>query len=300
MKKSARENLRGLGTVIPVTFYYCVFTLVPLVMLFVYSFTNYNIDKKQNSFIRFDNFTRIFRVKEYFASIGSTMLIAVFVMVIGMTLGFILGYMLMKVQRGKSVARVIWYIPALVSMAVMSMMINMWLGTEGSMNRLMQAFGVKNQDWYGSVFWMYFWIIAVVSWKGLGGTAILFMAGLSSVDKEIYEAAEIDGSRGVHRIVHITLPLIRPMLGFILITGFIGAFNIFEPVQLISKGLPDGKTKVILYRIYDQAILNGNQGFASALSVVVFILVFMLTMINIRFTDNSMFRADPKAVRREK
>ncbi|MDR1092933.1 MAG: sugar ABC transporter permease [Clostridiales bacterium] len=298
MKIKTRENIKGLSVAVPVSLYYLIFTVVPLGMLFTYAFTDYNIEKNQFGFVGFDNFARIFKVGDYFASIGVTLLIAVFVMLIGLTLGFILGYMLMKVRKGRGATRVLWYIPALVSMAVLSMIVDLMLGTEGTMNRLFAALGLKTQDWYGSKFWMYFWIILVVSWKGIGGTAILFMAGFSSVDKEIYEAAEIDGSKGAHRVFHITLPLIRPMLGFILVTGFIGAFNIFEPVMLISEGGPDGSTKVILYRIYDQAFLNGNQGFASALSVVVFFLVLILTLVNMRFTDNTMFKADLKAAKK--
>jgi ABC-type sugar transport system permease subunit len=152
------------------------------------------------------------------------------------------------------------------------------------------ALGGNNIVWRDSVFWMYFFIIAIVTWSGIGGTALLFIAGLNGISREIYEAAEIDGVNAFQKILCITLPLLKPMTGFILITGFIGSFNVFEPVMLVSEGGPDSATKVVLYRIYDEAFKNFNQGLSNALSVLVFVLVFILTLFNIRFTDSSIIK----------
>lgn len=294
MRKKARDNIKGLSVVVPVTLYYLLFTLVPLVMLFSYSFTNYNIVAGKNDITWFENYVRAFTTPEYFQSILITLIIAVLTMIIGMVTGFILAYLLNKLAFGKGLLRTIWYIPALISMAVISTLINIMLGPEGTMNKIFEFLGLGTQSWYDSVFWMYFWIIAIVAWKGLGGTALLFIAGLNGIDRSVLEAADIDGCTGIRRILHVTLPMMRPMLGYILITGFIGAFNIFEPVLMISEGGPDGLTKVILYRIWDQAFQNNNLGFASALSVIVFFIVLALTFVNMKITDDSMFRSKKK------
>lgn len=298
MKRAVRENIKGLGVVLPVIVYYALFTLVPVFMMVWYAFRDYSIRLNKDQFIGLENFSIIFSDSRYLMSIVWTMIIAVFVVAIGMVFGFLLAYLLNKLSYGKGFLRTLWYVPALVSLAIISTLLNILLGTYGSFNNLLESMGLPYQNWYDSVFWMYFWIIIVVSWKGLGGTALYFIAGLNGIDKSVLEAADIDGCHGFKRVWYITLPMMRPMLGYILITGFIGAFNIFEPVQIISGGRPE-QTKVILYRIYDEAFANGELGLASAISIVVFIVVFLMTLINMKVTDDSMFRTRPRSPRRE-
>ncbi len=297
MTMRKKEAVAGLAVVIPMTAYYALFTLVPLGMLFFYSFTNYNIVKRQQDFIWFKNFIDFFKYSQYASSMVITLFIAVMVVAIGMVLGFLLALLLTKVIRARTFLRTLWYIPALLPLAVVSRFLTVLLSPQGSVNTLFVALGLGAQNWFDSAFWMYFWIIAIVTWKGLGSTALLFIAGLNGVSKEIYEAADIDGATGWNRVIKITLPLIRPMIGFILITGFIGAFNLFEPVMLISNGGPEGATKVIMFMIWDEAFRNNNLGFASALSVLVFIVVLVLTWLNIKVSDNSILRFDAKGGR---
>ena len=144
---------------------------------------------------------------------------------------------------------------------------------------------MQSVAWKLSTFWMYFWIIFICVWKGLGATVILLVAGLNAIPPELYEAAELDGAGPVSKFFKITLPQLRPMLVFVMITSIIGAFNIFEPVQLISQGGPDGSTKVILYQIYNEAFQNGNNGMGSAIAVVVLLLLMGLTALNMRFGE---------------
>ena len=298
MKLERKDSITGLSVVIPMVIYYAIFTIVPLGMLIGYSFTNYNVIKNTKDWVGFRNFINIFNLQEYpeyFSSIWITVIISVLVVAFGMVLGFVLGLMMCKEKKGKSFFRVIWYIPALLPMSVVSRFLTTLLGPDGSLNRLFEMFGGSGIiDWYGSTFWMYFWIVFIVTWKGLGSTALLYVAGINGIDKEVYEAADIDGATGITKVFKITLPMMRPMIGFILITGFIGAFNLFEPVMLISGGGPNETTKVIMYRIYDEAFRNNNLGFASALSLIVFVIVMILTIFNIKVSDDSILRMEEK------
>jgi len=293
MKLQKKESIRALGCVVPATFYYLLFTLVPLVMLFWYAFTNYNVLQKTKAYIGFGNFVNIFSNKVYYSSLLTTLIMAVLLMAFGMLFGFLLALGLHKVTKGKKLLRVVWYIPALLPMAVMSQFINVLLQPNGIANNIFAALGIGRIRWFQSVFWMYFYIITLVTWKGLGGTALFFMAGLSGINTEVYEAAEIDGATGFKKMLYVTLPLLRPMIGYILITGFIGAFNIFEPVMFISNGGdPRGATQTILYKIYDQGFGNFNLGLASAISVVVFFIVLILTVVNIKVSDSNILKAE--------
>lgn len=280
-----RENLRGWGIVGPIILYLVIFTFIPLVILFRYSFTQDDLFKG-TVFVGFENYKRIFTDPNYYMLFLATILIAVFTIGFSLVFGMLIALGVTGRIRGKGFYRTVYYIPVVVSMAVVAQISNVWLSyNSGTFNNILTAFGAERIAWYKSTFWMYFWIIVICVWKGLGATVILLIAGLNAIPPEVYEAADLDGANGAERFFKITLPQLRPMLVFVMITSIIGAFNIFEPVQLISQGGPDGTTKVILFQIYNEAFQNGNYGMGSAISVVVLLILMVLTMLNMKFGE---------------
>ncbi len=280
IRKTVRENIQGWLVVGPVILYYLIFGLYPLYILFKNSVYSQRNMFSPMTYVGLGNFVDIFTKPEYYNLLLNTTYIALFTIGISFFLGLLLAHLFTAKIKGTAFFRTVFYIPVVVSMAVVSQIVNVWLSpTHGTLNNL---FGTDIQ-WTQSVFWMYFWLIVICIWKGLGATVILYVAGLSSISPEMYEAAEIDGAGRISRFFHISMPLLRPMHVFVLITSIIGAFNIFEPVQLITKGGPDGKTKVVMFMIYDEAIKNGNMGMGSALSIVILLILMGLTALNMRF-----------------
>ncbi len=280
-KNDLRENLRGWGILGPIILYYFIFGIVPMIILFRYSFLEDDLFKG-TVFVGFDNFVKIFTNSDYYLLFFATILIAVFTIGLSLLLGMLIAVAVTQPIRGRGAYRTVYYIPVVISMAVVAQIANVWLSyNEGTFNNILRALGMEAVAWKQSTFWMYFWIIFICVWKGLGATVILLVAGLNAV----YEAAELDGAGAATKFFKITLPQLRPMLVFVMITSIIGAFNIFEPVQLISNGGPDGTTKVILFQIYNEAFQNGNFGMGSAIAVVVLILLMILTMLNMKFGE---------------
>lgn len=280
-----RENLRGWGIVGPIILYLVIFTFIPFVILFRYSFTQDDLFKG-TIFVGFENYKQIFTDPNYYMLFLATILIAVFTIGFSLVFGMLIALGVTGHIRGKGFYRTVYYIPVVVSMAVVAQISNVWLSyNNGTFNNILTALGLEKIAWYKSTFWMYFWIIVICVWKGLGSTVILLIAGLNAIPPEVYEAADLDGANGAERFFKITLPQLRPMLVFVMITSIIGAFNIFEPVQLISQGGPDGTTKVILFQIYNEAFQNGNYGMGSAISVVVLLILMLLTMLNMKFGE---------------
>ena len=298
MTRASRENLKGWGVLTPIFLYFTLFTVVPVVIMLVMSFTNYGEEIRAGqfavSFVGFKNYIDIFRYSEYLMSFVYTIIVAVGVVAVGMFCGFFIAVFLKSIHHLRALFRVVWYVPALLSAAVMSQFVNTLIEFEGVVNRIIELFGGTAIQFSNSVFWMYFWIIAIVSWQGIGGTALLFLAGLNSISNDVYEAASIDGVNGAQKLWFITLPLLKPMTGFILITGFMGAFNIFEPVMLVSHGGPDNSTKVILYRLYDEAFINSKYGFTCALSFITMILIMILTLVNLKISDSDIYKMGGK------
>ena len=284
MKRAGKENLRGWLTVGPIILYYAIFGLIPLGIVFYYSTLKEEGLFGGTTFVGFGNFVTIFTTARYYNLLLTTALIAVFTIGLSLIFGLVLAKLMTSSIRGKAFYRTVYYIPVVVSMAIVSQIVNVWLSpTTGTINNILVSLGHERMIWRDSVFWMYFWLIVICTWKGLGATVILFVAGMAAISPDIYEAADIDGAGRAVKFFSITLPNLRAMFVFVLITSIIGAFNIFEPVQLITQGGPDGATKVVLFQIYDESFQNGNFGMGSALSVVVLLILMALTMLNMRF-----------------
>ncbi len=292
MTLQKKQNVAAYAVVIPIVAYILLFLLVPLYLVFYYSFTDEGI-KRETDFVGFKNYIDIFKYAEYFDSIKTTLIMAVILTVGGLFIGFLLAC-LVKTITGKkrSVVLAIWYLPVLISMAVVSQFVKLLISPTGTINRIIESLGGEAIIFTESTFWMYFFIIFVSLWKGTGGTILFMLAGMTAIDQSVYEAADIDGANKWQKILFITLPLTRPMIGYCLITGFIGNMGIFEQVQLISNGGPNSTTKVIMFRIYDEAFSNFKYGFACALSVVIGIIIFIFTCINLWITDGSIFKAE--------
>ena len=171
-------------------------------------------------------------------------------------------------------------------MAVISQIFSLFLNTTyGIFNIMLEKIGLNAINWFDSTFWMFFWIIVIGIWKGLGGTCLYFMAGLNGVPVELYEAASVDGVNKYQKMWYITIPMIKPMTSYVFITSCIGMWGTFETVQLISNGGPNQSTEVIMFLIYKQCFKNFNMGFGAALSVVLLFMIMVLTIINFRLTN---------------
>jgi len=284
-KKRLRETFLGWGVIGPIIIYFAIFGLYPVGVMI------YNSFYSKAGFLKYEfsglsNYLEFFSDPEYYVLLLNTLLIAVFTIGISLVLGMLVALLITGPIKGKGAYRTIYYVPVIISMAVVSQIARIWLDyNNGAFNNIVHMITGKKIENLESTFWMYFWIIVICIWKGLGATVILFVAGLTGIPQEIHEAAEVDGASGAVKFFKITLPQLRHMLVFVMITSIIGAFNVFEPVQLISGGGPDETTEVILFKIYNEAFQNGDRGMASAISVIVFIILMILTVLNMKFGE---------------
>lgn len=283
MTRQARQTLQGWGVAAPIILYFAIFTLIPLGMVFYYCFTDWDGLSRTWEMIGLENFKKIFTDMYYLRPLVNTFIISFFIIVLSMTLGLLAALLLTKPIRGKGFFRTVFYIPVVLSMAVVAQMVNVWIApVDGTLNAIVEALGLERVSWTQSTGWMMAIIVLICVWKGLGQTIVLYIAGLQSIPREVYEAAELDGANSMQSFVYITLPMLRNTTTFVLITSIIGAFNMFEPVQLISHGGPDGTTKVILYQIYDEAFNNFNMGMSNALSVLTLFIIGILSFVNLK------------------
>ena len=273
----------------PFIIYYTVFSVLPLIGTFFISFTGWTGVGYNFGSLSFDNYVQIFRDPDYFRILLNTFLLGAVILVLNFGLGFLLGYLFSKPTKIAAFFRTVWYFPVVVSMAVISLIFNTMLNpVNGSLNVLIELMGGEPVMWQQSTFWMFFWIIFLVVWKGLGGVIILFVAGFSSISKEMLEAADLDGATGYKRMWYIVIPSMKNLMIYVIITSLMGIFSIFEPVMFISGGGPRGTTNVIMFQIYNEAFQNFNMGMSSALSVLVMILTMGLSFANMKMLNISL------------
>ncbi|MGN1098913.1 MAG: carbohydrate ABC transporter permease [Christensenellales bacterium] len=285
-----KENMTAWLLLSPMVVYYTIFSIVPVIFVVVVSFFDWNIFYGEMEWNNFNNFVRIFSDPSYFNSFINSAIMGLSILVLNMGIGLLIALGLSKNIYARGFQRVMWYIPVVISMAVISDILGKMLlpTANGTINIMLSKFGIETVAWNQSTFWMFFWIIILCVWKGLGTTILYFIAGLNAIPKNLYEAADIDGCNKRQRFMYITIPGLRPMTSFILITSLIGIFNIFEPVQLISGGDPMGTTEVVMFKIYQEMVGNAEMGMSSAISLLVTIFVFIISIFSLKTTKLKM------------
>lgn len=202
---------------------------------------------------------------------------------------------LMEKAANSPLLRGIMILPWLMPNVIVAMLF-IWLldPTLGVINIFLQQTGVGQQGFFGSPDQAIASVAGVNIWRHMGYTAILIFAGLKTIPKSLYEASRVDGANGLVQFLRITLPLLRPVLVFVLVTSVIGSFQIFDTIAVATEGGPAGATRTIIYYIYEQVFERRiNMGVATAASVVLFLILVSVTLIQIRtFQGNTSELAD--------
>jgi multiple sugar transport system permease protein len=279
-----REALEGYLCLLPWAFGFLAFTLFPFVASIALGFTQWTIIEPP-VWIGLNNYVRMFTADPLFwqalqATGGFVLLSLPLKLVLGLALALLLNIKL----RGMDFYRTVFYIPAVISGVAVSLMW-MWLlqPDTGVINTLLYYAGIEGPNWFWDRHWALPSVALMSVWK-VGGSAIIYLAGLQNIPAHLYEAAEIDGANRWNRFWRITLPLLTPTIFFQLIIEMIDSFKVFTEAFVITQGGPLRATYFYLLYFYEEAFQNFNMGYASAL-VVVLTLVILATTIFINYTS---------------
>ncbi len=265
----------------PILLYYTLFAAVPVILNVIVSFSDWNGISKI-AWVGFENYLRYFKDPLYVQIFLNTALFTISSLIIGIPLGLIIAVLLNQKVRAMGLYRALWSIPVVTSAAIMAQFVALFISPYGGvMNIILKSIGMNEVIWTINAPAMRVIIIVFSVWKGVGGTMVLYLAALQGIPQELHEAAMVDGADALRRFWYLTIPLVRHMTLFVVVTGVIGGFQIFEPILLISKGGPFNLTNVIINQIYNDAFKNMDFGLATTSSTILalFLLgasVFML------------------------
>jgi len=255
---------------------YLVFFVIPGLMGFYYSFTDWNSYSSEVAFIGLDNFRKVFSSNEHYLSFMTNTLVFTFATVVLKTvLGLAFALMLKEGVRLQGFHRVMIFMPAIVPMLVVGLIFKSVLHPQtGLLNESLRwlGLGALAQKWLVDVQWAFKSIIAVDVWKGVGYIMIILLAGLQSISRTYYEAAEIDGANAWSKLVHITLPLLTPALVVTTVLNLLHGLKVFEVVYVLTNGGPGYATDVLYTTIFKE-FSTGRYGLGTALSTLLFLVM---------------------------
>jgi multiple sugar transport system permease protein len=266
-----------------------LFVLVPVVAAFYLSFCRYDIIHSP-TWIGLRNYERIGQDLHghgvFYLSLRNTAQYALGTIPIGMALALALALLLNAGLRGMAIYRTTYYLPVVTSLVAISL-VWMWIydPTYGLLNFLLGKLSggrIAPQTWLANPGQAMAAIVLMSIWRGLGYNAIIYLAGLQGIPGHLYEAALIDGATPWQRFRAITWPLLKPTTAFIFIVSAIGASQVFAQVYVMTNGGPNNATTTIVHQIFQYAFSFMKMGYASAMAFVLFGLIFVMSLINLR------------------
>ncbi len=284
---------------------FAIFTLVPVVCAIALSFFEWNGgDISRLKFVGFDNYATIFNVKKvsqnglaYFfnrVDLGISLKNTIFYTLITVPLTIVcalaLALLLNKI-RGAVAYRTIFFFPYVASMVAICVCWSFMLMKDGPINQFIQAIGIPfNKSWTADSA-MAIWAIILVSvWRNMGYYMVIYLAALQGVPRELLEAATVDGAGKWKQFIHVTLPQLRPTTFFVSIMMIISCFKIYDVVAIMTDGGPGRSTKMLVTYIYDEAFVKIRYGQASAISMILLVIVLVITII--QFRSEKKFSSD--------
>lgn len=262
---------------------FLIFTLIPIVCSMGLSFMEWD-SANPMVFVGFENFKRLWTDDTFKISLWNTVYYSVFTVPLTMAAALGLAIILNQKMKGINIFRTIFFFPHVASLVAIAVVWNLLFHpTLGPVNNILRFLGIANPPgWTSSVDWAMPVIIIVSIWKSMGYYMILYLSGLQAIPRELYEAAKVDGANSFQRFKSITLPMLTPTTFFVSIMLTIACFKVFDLVSVMTNGGPGRATNVLVFNIYNTAFINYEFGYASAISMILFIIVLAITIVQFR------------------
>lgn len=281
-RRSTSEALLGYLFILPAVVGFLVFYLYPAVRGLLISFTDWNLLSDPEN-VGLGNYRELFADEKFWQALGITFKYVLWNVPIQTILALLMAVAMDRVVKSMFVKGLL-ILPYLLSNVLVAMVF-LWLldPSLGMVNHWLRAIGMGPQPFFGTPEQSIPTIAGVNIWRHVGFNALLFFAGLQAIPKTVYEAAHIDGANAIQEFFRITLPLLRPVTVFVMVTTLIGSFQIFDTVAVTTQGGPVDSTRVLVWYIYQNAFAFFKMGYATAMSMVLFVLLVVLTLLQMKF-----------------
>lgn len=287
ISQKRKEELWGYLFILVPVLGFIIFTLTSLGYSLYMSFTDFNPIKGTFTFVGLNNYIEIFQEENFKSALVNTIIMLASIPV-GVFIGLLLAIYLKRLAKNRTLLMIIYYLPAVTSsIAIMLVFRDLFKNNNGLINSIFNL----NLKWIASD--PYLIKIAIIIkniWASIGGTMILYLAGLNNIPDSYYEASRVQGASRWKQFVDITLPMSHPTTFYLLVTGIVGGLQSYADSQVFGGGLPGART--IVYYIWQYGINQAKYGYASAASILLALVILIITII--LFKNSSIFKESIK------
>lgn len=282
-KKARKDFFTGMGFILPSLLGFLIFTFIPVVISLCLSFTSWNFMEGIEG-IKFNglaNYIRLFSDEWFLNSYKNNIIFTAVTVPVLIALGLVMATIINKYIYGGGVVRTMIFIPYIASVvAVCRVWMVLLQPSYGPVNEFFRSIGIANPPgWLADFKWSLPSIMIIYVWQQVGYYSIVFLAGLKGLPEDVYEAAKVDGASSIRQFFSLTVPLISPTTFFLTIMGIIGSFKVFDQISVLTQGGPGSSSSVMAYYVYRTAFDYFEMGYANTLAWALFVLVFIVTLV---------------------
>lgn len=288
-RKIRGDGAWGYGFIAVALVVFAMFTAYPVVSAFIISFQEYK--PLGSTFVGLANYKNTLSDALFWKSVRNTVVYTVLTVPVALLISFSIAIMILPLRKWlQTTFKAVYYLPAVASGVALSV-VWLWIYdpmTSGILNKVIGLFGASNQNWLGSSATAMFSLV-LMSWLSSHGTSIIiYLAALLGIDNSYYEAADLDGASFFQKLWHIVLPCLKPTTLFLLVTGVIGSFQVFQNAYLMTGGGPDNATTMVGLLIFNNAFTYFEFGQAAAQSLILAFIIALIALIQFKFLGNDV------------
>lgn len=275
---------------LPAALVLVIFFFIPFFQTFVLSFFDYSNSLYNPNFIGFENYVKLFQSPIFYKVLFNTFIYLFVAVPVLAIVPFFLAILINQKIRGITLYKILIYLPVIVSIVVAAIAFKWLYADEGILNYIVTSLGFERIGWLTDPRWSLYSVIIVTIWKGIGYYMMIYLAALMSVPQELYEACDIDGAGFLKKHLTVTIPHIMPSIALVTTISAISAMKVFAEIYVMTKGGPLNSSKTIVYYIYERAFENLDLGYASAMAVILLIIVLGMSLINVIFFEKNRYQ----------
>lgn len=283
MDRILRDKKAVVIFVAPAFILFTCILFIPIIQVFYYSLCDYNALTKPE-FVGLKNYIELFTDDEIMRiALKNSLFFMIFSAITQQAVGLLLAVLLTNVKHGRNFFKNVYYLPCVLSSAALGLLWAFMFNPRMGLNQMLAYFGIEGPMWLSSTsgfIVLPMWVIAFVAlWQYVGQTMMLYIAQISGISKELYEASYIDGASKIQSFRHLTLPLVKPMMITSLSLNCIGSLKFFDLVYNMTQGGPNHRTDVLATHLYTQGFQYFKYGYASTISVILLIMCLIVSFI---------------------
>jgi len=277
------QKIWGYVFTAPALAHLIVFAIWPILFVVYMSLFRWELLGGRGDFVGLANFALLAQDTAFFNAIKNSALFTLGTVPVSLLISLVLAALMAQPLRAIALFRTLYFLPVVTSTVAVAMVFSWIYHPEfGLLNSLLRLVGISGPNWLGDPRFALSALMIMSIWKGLGYQVVIYLAGISAIPKDIYEAANLEGAGAWHRFWYITVPLLKPTTAFLAVTGVIGSFQVFTAVYTMTEGGPLRSTDVVVYHIFKSAFERFHLGYASAQALVLFAIILGATLLQVR------------------